>query len=184
MASEQKAWAFVLSNEDTVPPSGKLTREPNGGQARLGINSIAHPEALARGFYAMSLLDALEFAEDIFKYDYWSRIMGYNLENQIIASKLADLSFNESPHEATLLLQRAINALRGNEELGADGHCGPKTIAAVNTYLDDPDVEALYAAFVARAKDFYEGLRDTHPERYSAAVEAGWMTRLKKRPAA
>jgi lysozyme family protein len=183
MADVHKAWAFVLSNEDATPPTGNVVAEPNGGRARLGINSIAHPEALARGFYSMPLDQALEFAEDIFKYDYWSRILGYSIESQVIASKWADITFNMNAHEATLLVQRAVNSLR-LKPIRVDGVCGPDTIASVNTYLDAEDEERLYAAIIKQGAMFYEELRQEHPERYSEALEQEWLRRLNKRPPA
>lgn len=182
MADVNKAWQFVLGDEDTVPPTGKVTPEPNGGKARLGINSIAHPEAVARGFYSMPLDEALEYAFDVFKYDYWSRMLGYNIESQVMASKLASMVINQGPKEAITLLQRAINKVRGNEALKVDGCMGPGTLAVLNTYLDETDVNSLFAALVAQGCVFYEGLRDAHPERYSAEMEAEWIKRMQRRP--
>jgi lysozyme family protein len=185
MADPLKAWQFVLSNEDTVPPSGKVVDEPNGGKARLGINSIAHPEALARGFFSMPLAQALDFAEDIFKYDYWSRILGYNIHPclQIVASKWADLVFNAGIHEGTIIVQRALNSLRGpNQKIKEDGICGPSTIAALNTLLDEPDVERIYQAIIAAGTAFYAELRTAFPEKYSEALEREWIGRLDRRP--
>lgn len=182
MASVSKSWEFVLSNEDGVPPSGKVTTEPGGEQARLGINSRAHPEAVERGFFMMPLEQALEFAYDIFKYDYWSQVMGYNIQSQLIASKVADLAFNASPKQAMLFVQRAINALRA-KPIKMDGLCGADTLAAVNnTYLDGPEEARLYEAILAQATAFYRELRQKEPEKYSEALEAAWLKRLNKRP--
>lgn len=181
MASVSKSWEFVLSNEDGVPPSGKVTTEPGGEQARLGINSRAHPEAVERGFFTMPLEQALEFAYDIFKYDYWSQVMGYNIQSQLVASKVADLAFNVSPKQATLFVQRAVNTLRA-KPIKMDGLCGADTLAAVNTYLDRQDEEWLYGAILGQASTFYTELRTDHPEKYTEALEQAWLARLGKRP--
>jgi lysozyme family protein len=185
MADVLKAWGFVLKNEDWDPPTGKVTPEPNGGKARLGINSIAHPEAVGRGFYEMPLDQALHYAEDCFKYNYWARIFGYNIDSQLIASKWVDMAFNESPGRATKLVQCAVNSLRraGLPELKVDGECGPLTIAAVNSY-DGEDAEALYAAIVQEASTFYTDLQRSHPNRYDLHTLAAWLARAEKRPPA
>lgn len=186
MADVQKGWAFTLSNEDKTPPTGKVTTEPNGGKARLGINSIAHPEALERGFYEMPLAEALDYAEDCYKYCYWALILGYNIESQVIASKWADMAFNENPHQATLLVQRALNAVRraGQLEVKVDGSAGPLTIARVNTYLDDGDDEVLYQAIAEEGRTFYMDLQAAHPDKYPLTDLASWLHRLGKRPPA
>src|SRR5271170_5795388 len=137
-----------MSDEDATL-SGKAVTDNNGGQVRFGVNSKAHPEAVEAGFYTMLREAALIYAEDLFKYDYWSMILGYAIQEQIIASKIANLAFNCGPPAANKILQRAVNSLRAaNAQIAADGICGDLTIAAVNTYLDDTDVEALYAAII------------------------------------
>ena len=180
MSDVLKAWAFSLSNEDTTPPTGKVVSEPNGGMARLGINSRAHPEAVRDGFYTMGLEAALDYAFDLFKYDYWSMVLGYSMEEQLIASKVTDLAFNCSPRLAIKLVQRAINTLRGNQAIKPDGICGPQTIAAVNTYLDD--VEALYAGIIEQGTSFYEELHTHDPVKFPLHLEEEWLERLNKRP--
>jgi lysozyme family protein len=178
MADVDKAWKFVLSNEDTTPPSGKVTPEPNGGIARLGVNSVAHPEALARGFYSMPLPEALTFAEDVFKYEYWARIFGYNINSQLIASKWADLAVNEGCRQGTMLVQRAMNNLGGMLEV--DGICGPSTIAQVNQV----DAATGCAMIVGVAGAFYQSLAEKYPEKYSQALLREWLQRINKLPEA
>ena len=181
MASAEKGWEFTLSNEDPEK-TGKVITDIDGGMTRYGIDSRSHPEALARGFYSMSTAEALDFAFDIYKYDYWSGLLGYQIESQLIASKIVDMAFNEDPHQATLLLQRAVNRLRpADKQLVVDGRCGVLTIAAVNTYLDQPDEEALYASIVYEGAQFYEKLLGEDQDRYQGSY-AGWIRRLNKRP--
>jgi lysozyme family protein len=181
MASAEKGWEFTVSNEDPEK-TGKVITDIDGGMTRFGIDSRSHPEALARGFYSMPTAEALDFAFDIYRYDYWSGVLGYQIESQLIASKIADMAFNEDPHEATLLLQRAVNRLRSaDKQLIVDGRCGVLTIAAVNTYPDQADEEALYASIVYEGAQFYEKLLAEDPDKYQNSYP-GWIRRLNKRP--
>lgn len=181
MADVAKAWKFVLSNEDTVPPSGKIVSEPNGAQARLGINSHAWPEALSDGFYSMDLPAALQYAEDHFKYHYWSMICGQNVISELIASKWADLAFNCGVEESVLLVQRAANAIWSAQPIKVDGHCGAWTLARLNMIIAERE-EDLYAAIIAQGETFYEALRARKPAEFSEQLEEEWLRRLRIRP--
>jgi hypothetical protein len=181
MADINKSWAFVLSNEDTTPPSGKVTDEPNGAIARLGINSHAWPEAVTDGFYAMALPDALIYAEDIFKYHFWAMIVGYSMVSQLIASKTADLAFNAGVEEAGLILQRAANIVWPAQPIAVDGICGAWTLARVNMICGDHE-EALFGAMLEAGQTFYYQLRMRKPQEFSEALEAEWLRRLAIRP--
>jgi lysozyme family protein len=180
MADVNKSWRFVLSNEDSNPPSGRVTTEPGGAMARLGVNSAAWPEAVSDGFYSMSLADALQYAEDLFKYHYWSALCGYSLVSNLIAAKWSDLAYNGGVKESTLLVQRAANTL-ASPALATDGICGDLTVARVNMLCGEQE-EALYDAIIAQGVTFYEELRAERPEEYSAALEAAWLDRLRIRP--
>ena len=175
------AWQFVLSNEDTVPPSGKITAEPNGAQARLGINSHAWPQALSDGFYSMTLADALRYAASIFETYYWRLIEGSQLGTQLIASKVADLAFNAGVAEAGRILQHACNRVFSGPNLGIDGIIGAETVARVSAIVAT-DAEALYNAILAQAAGFYEVLQAKHPDIFTPQLEAAWQRRLQIRP--
>lgn len=176
-----KAWAFVLSNEDTTPPSGKVVSEPNGAMARLGINSHWHPEALGDGFYTMPLEQALLYAQKLFQYDYWNMILGYQIGSQVIASKWSDLCFNASPKESTTIVQRAANAVWPAQPITVDGIAGAWTMARVNMIIAEIE-EEFYDAIIAQGKTFYGELLAKHPDKFSPELEAEWLKRLRIRP--
>jgi lysozyme family protein len=180
MSDQNKAWNFVLSNEDTVPPSGKVTPDGPGAVARLGINSKYWPEAVTEGFYEMPLSQALVYAEDLFVVHFWQPIDGDLLISQLIASKVADLQFNSD--EGVLLLQRAANATwPAYAPLATDGICGALTVARVNMISGDQE-EELYQAVIAQGATFYEELRAKYLAKFSAELEAEWIARLNRRP--
>ena len=181
MSDKDKAFSFVMSNEDTVPPSGKATDDGSGSLARLGINSRWNPEALEDGFYRMPLDQALAYAENIFVIDYWDQIQGVKLEGQLVASKYSDLAFNASVDEATKLVQRACNSIWPGQPIKPDGIPGAWTLARVNAIIVE-DEEAPYAALLVQGEHFYEVLRLAHPEKFSEGLEEAWLARIRKRP--
>jgi lysozyme family protein len=110
----------------------------------------------------------LQYAEDVFKYDYFQPIGGYSIVSQTIANKFADLAFNESPHQATLIVQRALNFTTNQ----IDGVAGAFTLAAINAA--DPVV--LLAAIKDKAKDFYMEVASKNPSDQKNL--AGWLRRV------
>lgn len=157
MSDYGTAFSYMMKNEDPAL-SGVITMDPTHdcpeAYARFGINSAAHPEAMAEGFYQMPVDKALEYAASLYKYRYWVPIGGYQIIVQDIANKFFDLAVNSGPVEATKLVQRAVNVLLGNLTLGlaVDGHCGDKTISAINAARP----EELLPAIKGYAVQFYQ----------------------------
>jgi hypothetical protein len=181
MADKNKSWNFTLGNEDTVPPTGKVVNDGSGAIARLGVNSHWFPEALSDGFYSMALPDALAYAENIFVIHFWEQISGEAIVGQLTASKFADLAYNASVDQATLIVQRAVNTVWTAQPLKPDGIPGAWTLARVNAIIAENE-EELYEAIIAQGSIFYEVLRVAHPDKFSQATEESWLTRLNKRP--
>src|SRR4051812_43024513 len=93
MTNFELAFDYVMKSEDSAL-SGVVTKEPeimgldpdissptygkpiviDRPLARFGINSHAHPEALAAGFYTMPHDEALAYAERVYKHGYWDRL--------------------------------------------------------------------------------------------------------------
>jgi lysozyme family protein len=178
----EPAFLFIMGNEDQGL-TGKVVTDSNGGRVRYGINSLANPEALAGGFYSMPNAQALQFAQGIFQNEYWNSMAGDALATgQIVVSKLADLVFNAGPRQGVKLIQRAVNSFRTANLLKVDGICGAGTVAAINTFLDDTDVEALYAGILEQGKVFYQELATENPVEFTPELEAAWLKRLDKLP--
>lgn len=172
MADFEQAFQYVMNNEDRGL-TGRVTPEPKGGKARFGINSVAHPEADTDGFYEMPNDQALTYAQQICKYDYWQPIGGYDLADQTIANKFLDLAFNMSPKQATKLIQAAVNASRPlKQQIAVDGLAGAMTVAAINA----ADPVKLLASTRAQATEFYKHLAQNNP--VLAPSLSGWLNRL------
>lgn len=178
MGDFRQACDFVLHNEDPEM-TGKVVPDPTSDDpkavARFGVNSARHPEAVREGFFEMKTAAALQYAEDVFKYDYFNRIGGYQIVNQSIANKFADLAFNEGPEEATKIVQRAVNILllAGERPLDVDGKTGPHTMVLINGLVP----AQLLSAVKMEATAFYKLIasRDPAKEKYLA----GWLRRVE-----
>ena len=163
------AFNFVVSHEDRNL-TGVVSKEPFGGYARFGVNSHAHPEAVRAGFYRMSRVRALHYAQNLFYKQYWSKMFCDQIEDYRLAAKLADLAYNLGPIRATILLQRALNELGAN--LYAKGYFGGGTLYAVQA-LPSPAVNSLLKL---QAAGFYTRLAKSHP--VMRAWKQVWLDRL------
>ena len=185
MGDPHKAFQFVLSNECRLKPDGSFNGETitdtDGGMTRYGIDSKSHPEAVHDGFYQMSDADALAYVENIFKYDYFNMVLGYQIEDQVIASKYSDLAFNEYITQATLIMQRSVNSLRTpDKQIQEDGKPGSRTVAAINA----ADEAALLQAITRFGIAFYSELKQKKPAEYTDKIYANLVSRVEKVPTA
>lgn len=171
MADVDIAFNFTMHNEDPTG-LGKVTIDNNGGKVRFGVNSVAHPEALHDGFYVMPLPEALDYAKTVYVKDYWVPVHGYLIDNQPIANKVTDLSFDMNPMPMVRVTQRAVNFVMGRLVLEVDGEMGPKTLALVNGI----DAIKLLPAIKSYAKQRYEDIVRAHPEDQPYLM--GWLRRV------
>lgn len=117
---------------------GKYSNDPkdSGGETMYGITLD-----VARSFgYGGRMQDLpLATAKEIYKRRYWEAL---NLEVMPteIAKELFDTGVNLGVAAAGTFLQRCLNALNRQQsdypDVVVDGVVGPKTIAALNAYLD------------------------------------------------
>jgi lysozyme family protein len=165
----QAAFKFVVSHEDRNL-TGVVSPEPFGGVARFGVNSHAHPEAIRAGFYRMSKLRALRYAQNLFYKQYWSKMDCDQIQDYHLAYRVADLAYNLGPIRATILLQRALNELGSN--LVTKGYLGQDTIDA----LSNQPSSAVNVLLKVQAVGFYSRLARKHT--VMRAWKAVWMARL------
>jgi len=116
MAEFEVAYPWAIPHED-YDLSGKITPEPNGGWARFGINSKAHPEIKLEDLTPAS-------AKQIMKRSYWDHFRLGEIRSQAIASKIFDMIIN-CEYNAVKIVQRAVGA-------AADGGIGDKTLALID----------------------------------------------------
>ena len=84
---------------------------------------------------------------DIYRKYYWGRVAGSALSDGLDFA-VFDTAVNMGPAQAVRLLQRIVG-------MPADGVIGPKTIAAVDDYVDAHGVHQLIAAYIEARQSFY-----------------------------
>jgi hypothetical protein len=162
VADLAQSFNYTMKFEDPSL-SGKVTPDPSKldprAVARFGINSAAHPEAVRENFYDMNRDDALEYAQNVFKYSYFSPCCGYEIKDQSVCNKLVDLAFNEGKIQAVKIIQRALNYVMSGP-FTVDGAVGTRTLNGINQC----DPVELLAAIKEKARDFYVTLACVNPE--------------------
>jgi len=168
MADSGPAFEFTMRWEDPdlkgdVHPDPTDT-DPNAVE-RWGLNSHWFPNLVAQGYFtSMSKEDSFRIAQHVYEANYFGRILGWQIQDQSIATKIADLAYNEGCEEATKITQRAVNSLQTGLTiaLAVDGQFGKGTLTAVN--LAQP--ADLLAAIKGYAEDFYRSwaIRENKPD--------------------
>lgn len=103
-----------------------------GGETRYGITKEV---ARSHGYHGDMHKLTLDFANKVYKKDYFSRFGFDKIQNTKIASELFDFTVNSGRgHTATKFLQRAYNLLNKRNLLKEDGQLGPKTASTINNY--------------------------------------------------
>jgi lysozyme family protein len=167
----ETAFKFVVSHEDRNL-TGVIALEPQGGYARFGVNSRAHPEMIKLGFYSykMGRTRALHYAENLFYKGYWKYIKGDDIQDKRLAFRMADLAYNLGPVRATILLQRALN--QQGAMLFDRGYFGDDTLFWANQMQPERTV------FLVKnqARGFYKRLAERYP--VMRTWKGVWLDRL------
>ena len=161
--SYSKPYRLASNDSDTLSPEPLMTASPpptidqliddllareggyvnhradRGGPTRFGITEAV---ARAHGYNGpMALLPRSEAAA-IYRRLYWLRPKFDQVARRAprIASELFDTGANMGPGVAATFLQRALTALNRNgsdyPDIAPDGRIGPRTLAALDAFLD------------------------------------------------
>ncbi len=172
MAKFQPAVAFVLKNEGGLESNpqdaGEIT---NYGISLRFYRSTIQPDATADDIRNLSVAAA----EHIYETQFWQKNRYDEIDSQLIASKMLDLSVNCGSLEANKFLQRAIENISPGA-VTIDGIFGIRTIAAANAI----DERRLYNQLILQALDYYQNILIAHPE--DRVFYKGWVTRLNSIP--
>jgi len=154
MADFEKAIAKVLINEGGYVNDPKDT----GGETKFGISKRAYPKVNIRELTTTG-------AKEIYKKDYWNKIKGDNIKDDLIAYELLDTSVNMGVKTASKLIQLVAN-------VHPDGFIGEKTLKAIN----NTDTETLIAKFKLVKIARYTHLVKTNPK--NRKFFFGWINRV------
>lgn len=134
-----------------------------GGMTYAGIARNMNPQ-----WPGWKLIDAgqdvpAQLVRDFYKFDYWDKILGDEIQSQSIAQTIFDFHVNAGT-VARKLAQLVVGVT-------PDGAFGPKTLAALNAYDPDKFVMAYALAKIARYRDIVT--RDRSQSKFLL----GWINR-------
>jgi lysozyme family protein len=162
MADFLSAYESMIRNEGGY----KLHTVPGdkGGMTYAGIARNRWPRwpgwpALDAGEIPASMLVA-----DFYRENFWSKVRGDAIENQIVARTLFDFAVNAGVGTAIKMAQLVVGQT-------PDGALGPKTLAAINSADPDRFVLAYALAKIARYRDIVT--RDSSQQKFLL----GWINR-------
>ena len=171
---------FVLAHE------GGFTESPTGEVVNRGINTdtlhalgyIGDKAALTEIVRNLTLAET----EAIYKQQYWTFKNPSipdaldQVVSQAVANKILDMAVLSGQTTAIKLLQKAVGLI-------ADGHFGPGTLVAANTFGDaliPPLIQVWSASLTAIADRKIAGAataKDTALTAYWTRVKQGWLVR-------
>jgi lysozyme family protein len=153
-------------------------RDDPGGQTSFGISlryiKSEHIDPNGDGKEdASDIIHLTETEADSIYYRQWFKRFHYDeITQQVILTKVMDLSVNVGASQAHKIVKRAINRVTG-DDLPINGDLDAKTIQILN--LIEPAV--FHDAMVAEEEGFYRAIVSRHPP--LRRFLAGWISRSK-----
>lgn len=125
MANFDKVIDKVLINE------GGYVNDPHdsGGETNFGISKRAYPNVNIKELTTAG-------AKSIYKKDYWDKVKGDDIANDLVAYELFDTAVNMGVRTASKLIQAVA-------DVHPDGFIGNKSLKAINNM----DIETLITKF-------------------------------------
>jgi lysozyme family protein len=162
---------FEIAMSFVLPHEGGYSNDPNdpGGETKYGISKRAFPN-----LDIANLTEAQ--ARDIYRQKYWDKLWLGQVP-PAVALVVMDTAVNTGLPTASLLLQKAFNALALDQPLQEDGWLGPLTRTALQMLaMRNPTAVRLLAreTLVLRA-GFYAGL--AKQKRFVPDLR-GWIVRV------
>ncbi len=113
-----------------------------------------------------------EKAKDFYK-EIWQKNKYWQINDQLIATKLFDLAINMGEGRANRLIQYAVNTIL-KDDIIVDGVIGPKSIKAINACHP----ALLMNALITKAEEYYRSLPQQNPK--LSIFLKGWLNRLHR----
>ncbi|MCG7368017.1 hypothetical protein MHZ90_18060 [Pantoea sp. ACRSH] len=157
--------------------------DDKGGPTSWGITQAV---ARAHGYKGDMRNLSRETALAILEADYWTgpRFDQVNVVAPAIAAELCDTGVNMGPAVASKFLQRALNVFNKQQSLypdiTADGQIGPRTIAALKSYISvrgHDGVTVMLKALNSLQGARYIELAESRPANETFAY--GWFERVE-----
>lgn len=154
MAIFEEAVEIVLKHE------GGYVNDPKdpGGETKYGISKRAFPMIDIKAL-------TVENAKELYRVNYWNKINGDQLTNQMLAANIFDFAVNAGIVQSVKTIQRVLN-------IQADGICGKDTIAAINNF---PNPKILNEQFAVKRFEYYKEIIQKNPG--LSVFLKGWKAR-------
>ena len=158
----EKAFGYMIENEGGYV----FDKNDPGGETKFGISKKSYPHLNIKAL-------TLEDAKKIYYEDYWIKGKIDQIQSEIIAAQLLDLTVNLGIRAATIILQRALRS--ASIYVSEDGLMGPVTISAVSN--SEPNI--LLAAMKSEAAGYYRLITSKNP-RLKKFLQ-GWLNRAYRK---
>ncbi len=161
--------------------------DPNdyGGQTKCGIAKRYHPDIdISKLTWQSPTPEGMISCLPIYRNDYWNKIGGDAIADQMLADSMMDIAVNISWKEAVRWAQHAHNELIASRDpdtpdtLTEDGLMGPKTIAALNRYPKPSEITKMLEGF-----QFSYYMRRISEDETQRAHLRSWLARVELRQA-
>lgn len=122
---------FENAIDKTLVREGGYVNDPKdrGGETKFGISKRAYPNVDIKNL-------TIDGAKDIYKRDYWNKIKGDAIADDLVAFEIFDTAVNMGVRTSSKLVQMVVGS-------HPDGIIGPKTLEKINGM----DVELLVSKF-------------------------------------
>lgn len=133
-ASFEEAMSFTLKMEGSTidKTNGKI--HSKYGITKETLNKFNKKYKTNLQLTTLSKTNASKVAKkllwDIYKLD--------NIHNNIVGIAMFDLLFNSNPDNASIIIQKTVNEIKGKNYVKVDGNVGNKTISTINEI--DPEL--------------------------------------------
>jgi lysozyme family protein len=163
-----EALAQTLKNEGGVDASGI------GGQgvSNLGVTQTAFDAYTTKRKLPKRDVKTIspQEAEKLYYEDYFIA-PGIDQLPGVAAKQVFDFGVHSSPKTAIIHLQKVVGAK-------ADGILGPKTVVAVNKYIEENGEDALQNDILDERAAFLQKIADKNPKEYGKVIK-GWLNRVQ-----
>jgi lysozyme family protein len=186
---------FDVAYDITLAHEGGYDNDPDdaGGETYKGVARKYYPT-----WAGWAIIDAAKeepnFPENLkdnvvldsmirefYKINYWNRVGGDDLSEQLLANELFDTGVNMGVSRAVEFLQKALNVLNKNgklyDDIGEDGKFGNDTVNALSAYLSTDSVNLLLKIINVLQGMHYINYMIKNPtqEKYAR----GWFNRVE-----
>ncbi len=147
-----------------------------GGATNYGISLTFYltidPSATPQTIHDLTVQDAI----NIYRQNWWDQYQYGNINNQLVADKVLDMSVLTGPYRIGCATQEAVNTVNPNANLAIDGDLGPLSYAAIN----ETDSSLLLQQIVQNMVEFFESIQSP----IAQEDLQGWLNRVRSEPEA